>query len=382
MFWDSRFDMTATTLYGLEDVLKGELRELGASNIKGENRAVTFQGDLRLLYRANLEIRTALKILVPIHSFSAKNDDALYSAVREVDWRKYMSVTETLAVDSVVHSEHFTHSQYVALRVKDAIVDQFRKRKNRRPSVDLDNPSLRINIYISHDECVVSLDSSGDSLHRRGYRKDGDMAPLNEVLAAGMIQLTGWQGDLHFVDPMCGSGTILCEAAMIARNIAPGIHREDYGFMHWPNFDYDLWEEVIGEAQRGERECSYQIVGSDISGQALDSARKNITRAGLDEHIRLAKSAFEQREPSVDSGIVVMNPPYGERMAKEDIIGFYRQIGDQLKQNYPGFDAWILSGNREALKHVGLRPSENITLYNGPIECRFQKFEIYRGSRR
>lgn len=382
MLPDNQIKMTATTLYGLEEILAKELQNLGASQITQENRAVTFHGDKRLLYRANLEIRTALKILVPIHSFTARDDDTLYAQVREVDWRQYMGVNDTLAVDNVVHSKHFTHSKYVALRVKDAIVDQFREQNGKRPSVDLENPSLRINIYISHDECILSLDSSGDSLHRRGYRIDGEMAPLNEVLAAGMVQLTGWQADTHFIDPMCGSGTILCEAALFALNIAPNIHRDDFGFMQWPDFDPNLWQEVRVKAQKNERPFEYQIIGSDVSGKALDSARKNITRAGLDEIIRLAKSAFEEREPSVEEGIIVMNPPYGERMETDDIIAFYRQIGDQLKQNYHGFDAWILSGNRDALKHVGLRPSENIILYNGPIECRFQKFPLYKGSRK
>ncbi|MCF7805082.1 MAG: class I SAM-dependent RNA methyltransferase [Candidatus Marinimicrobia bacterium] len=373
--------MTATTLYGLEGILATELKSLGAADIKQENRAVTFRGDKRLMYRANLELRTALKVLVPIHSFTARDEKTLYHYIREVDWSQYLDLSDTLAVDSVVHSKHFTHSKYVALKTKDAIVDQFRKKTGKRPSVDVEDPSLRINLYISHDECIVSLDSSGDSLHRRGYRRSGDQAPLNEVLAAGMIQLTGWDRNSHFIDPMCGAGTILCEAAMYARNISPGIYRETFGFRKWPDFDAYLWEEVRAEARAKVREFGYLVIGSDRSGNALDAARENIVRAELDDDIRLSRTPFEERTPSVDSGILVMNPPYGERMKVEDIKAFYGEIGDQLKQHYPGFDAWILSGNLEAIKHVGLRPAENITLYNGPIECRFQKFPIYRGSK-
>ena len=381
MDWNQNYTMTATTLYGLEEVLSEELTTLGAHNIRQENRAVTFTGDRRLMYRANLELRTALKVLVPIHSFSARDEKTLYHYIRDIDWSKYLGIDNTLAIDSVVHSKFFTHSKYVALKAKDAIVDQFRKKTGQRPSVDLKDPTMRINLYISHDECIVSLDSSGDSLHRRGYRKSTEQAPLNEVLAAGMIQLTGWPRDSHFLDPMCGSGTILCEAAMYAFNISPGVYRESFGFHHWKNYDPQVWEEVVAEAKSAEQDFSYNIIGSDISGKALDAARHNITTAGLDDKIRLSRTPFEERTPKVDGGIIVMNPPYGERMAIEDIKSFYSDIGDQLKQYYPGFDAWILSGNREALKHVGLRPSQNITLYNGPIECRFQKFEIYRGSR-
>ena len=333
------------------------------------------------MYRANLELRTALKILIPIHRFTARDEKTLYHYIREIDWSEFMGIADTLAIDSVVHSKFFTHSKYVALKAKDAIVDQFRKETNQRPSVDLRDPTLRINLYVSHDDCIVSLDSSGDSLHRRGYRKSTDQAPLNEVLAAGMIQLTGWERDSHFLDPMCGSGTILCEAALYAYNIAPGIFREKFGFHHWESYDKDIWDNVVAEAKAAEQEFPYKIIGSDRSAKALDTARHNITFAGLDDKIRLSRTPFEEREPKVDGGIIVMNPPYGEKIPLENVKAFYSQIGDQLKQQYPGFDAWILSGNRDALKHVGLRPAENITLYNGPIECRFQKFPIYRGSR-
>ena len=374
--------MLAKTFYGLEDVLAEELRSIGAQNIKVLNRAVTFTGNQRLLYDANLSLRTALSILKPIAEFDARNEDQLYREIKKIDWANYFTVDETFIVDSTVNSTQFTHSHYVALKVKDAIVDQFRDRFNKRPSIDLDHPDLRINIHISENYCTVSLDSSGESLHRRGYRKAAIKAPLNEVLAAGMVILSGFKGQKNFIDPMCGSGTIVIEAAMIAYNIAPNMLRKDFGFMHWHDYDRKLWKEVKGDAIAKISTFDHKIIGSDMSASAIRIAQKNIQRAKLEDKIELIKSTFDNLNPPDGPGTIVMNPPYGERMQKEDIIAFYHGIGDQLKQKYPGYNAWILSSNIAALKRVGLKASNKKTLFNGPLECRYHEFVMYEGSKK
>jgi putative N6-adenine-specific DNA methylase len=318
---------------------------------------------------------------VPLKSFAAKTEDQLYKKVRSIQWDKYLSLGKTFMVDTVVNSPHFTHSHYVALKVKDAIVDQFRDKTGQRPSIDLENPSVRINVYIDGSECIVSLDSSGDSLHRRNYRVETIEAPINEVLAAGMVLLSGWDRESSFTDPMCGSGTILIEAAMYARNIAPGIHRHDFGFTTWHDFDEELWKNIRSEVRQQKRDIDFPIIGADKSPKALNFARKNITTSGLEENIRLSNKSFQRRKPSTDKGTIIMNPPYGERMKEEDINEFYGQIGDTLKNYYAGHTAWILSANKEALKHIGLRTSKRYTLYNGPLKCKYHKYEMYQGSR-
>ncbi|MEJ2051365.1 MAG: THUMP domain-containing protein, partial [Calditrichota bacterium] len=338
---------------------------------------VEFQGDTTLMYRGNLGLRTARGRLKPIHQFQARTDKAFYSQIRQIDWGQYLSPGDTLAVDSVVNSKFFTHSKYSALRVKDAIVDQFRDRSGKRPSVNVNNPSLQINLYVTGDRCVISLDSSGDSLHRRGYRLEGGVAPLNEALAAGLVLLSEWDRQSAFIDPMCGSGTILIEAALFARNIAPGLIRGSFGFQRWPDYDPHLWERLVEQARHNVTDWDGTIAGSDSDAAALDIARENIVRAGLDDLIRLSHASFEERSPSTERGLLVMNPPYGERMKKSDIFNFYHRIGDTLKQNYTGHVAWILSANKEALKHVGLRTSRRYTLYNGPLECKFHRYDLY-----
>jgi len=373
----------AKTMHGLEPVLADELRALGASDIRPLKRAVSFEGDKKLLYRANYELRTALRILVPVHSFPAYNERNLYSGVREVDWGRYLTVRDTLAVDAVTAGETFRHSHYAALTVKDAIVDQFRERHGRRPDVNTAAPSLRVHLHIQGTQCDLLLDASGDTLHKRGYRRDTVEAPLSEVLAAGMVLLSGWNGRGPFVDPMCGSGTLAIEAAMIALNIPPQVKRESFGFFRWPDFDQKLWREVKKEADsRTQKDFEFPILASDKDSRARNATAVNVLSAGLEEHIRIEKMPFEKLNPPEPPGVLITNPPYDERLKVEAIAEFYESIGHRLKQSWTGWDAWLISSNRDALKHVGLRASRRITLFNGALECSFQKFELYEGSRR
>lgn len=375
----SKLEIIAKTFSGLEQVLAAELKALGAEQILLQNRAVSYLGDHDLLYKSNLWLRTALRVLKSIHQFSATNEHRLYRGIQEIEWRDFLSVEDSLAVSAVVSSPHFNHSQYVALKVKDAIVDQFRQHFGRRPSVDVENPTLRIHIHIADQQCSLALDSSGESLHKRGYRLDKNVAPLNEALAAGLLLLAGWSGEQNFVDPMCGSGTIAIEAAMLAYNIPPG-HNRKFGFMKWRDWDSELWQRIRSEATAARRQFDCKIVGTDISRDTVRAAHKNVMQAGLDGKIDLAVSAFESFIPPVCPGLLVMNPPYGERMKKSDIEAFYKMIGDSLKQRFAGYEAWILSGNKGALKHIGLRPSQKHVLFNGGLECTFQRFSIYQGS--
>ena len=376
------YGFVAKTLSGLEPALAAELQSLGASGVRELKRAVAFDGDMRLLYRANYELRSALRILIPVHSFPAYNERNLYEGIRETDWSEFMSVDDTLAVDAVTQGEVFRHSQYVGLLTKDAIVDQFRDRYRRRPNVNTVSPALRVNVHIRGTHCDVSLDASGDSLHRRNYRRDTVEAPLSEVLAAGMILLGEWNGKGHFVDPMCGSGTLPIEAAMIATHTPPQIKRESFGFFRWPDFDRKLWQEVKREADARIQPFEFQILASDKDARARNATAINAMSAGLENIIRVDKMPFEKLEAPAPAGTLMTNPPYDERLKMDDIAAFYKSIGDRLKKHWTGWDAWLISSNREALGHLGLRPSRRITLFNGALECSFQKFELYEGTRR
>ncbi|MBW7844601.1 MAG: class I SAM-dependent RNA methyltransferase [Bacteroidia bacterium] len=374
--------MLATTQQYLEPILMQELQQLGAKNINKHNRAVTFTGNLGTLYRANLCTRTALRILVPFTSFTVRNEKDLYEEIRRMEWENYLDVDGTLAVNTTLSTNLFNHSQYISQKVKDAIVDRFRDKFGRRPSVDIANPHLSINIHIAKNEVKVSFDSSAESLHRRGYRTEQTLAPINEVTAAGMILLTGWDGKGVFIDPMCGSGTLLIEAALYAKNVAPGLFRESFGFMHWKNFDNTLWDKIVTEAQNAIKETETIFIGSDKTFKAIEIARANATRAGLDEDIRLSNKRFEEvKPPQNTTGIVIMNPPYGERLPIEEIGAFYKQIGDKLKKDFEGYTAWIITSNKEALKKFGLAASQRLTLFNGQLECKYYKYELYKGSR-
>ncbi len=369
----------AKTFHGLEQILAQELNQLGATNIQERKRAVQFDGDLELLYKANLHLRTALRILQPIHQFQARSEQQFYQQVQEIDWSEYLDINSTFAIDSVVYSRFFKHSKYIALKTKDAIVDQFRQKTGRRPSIDVERPDLRLNLYINDHRCSLSLDSSGESLHRRGYRTQKNLAPLNEVLAAGMILMTGWQGETPFIDPMCGSGTIPIEAALIARNIAPSIRRTFFGFMRWRNFDAGLWKKCRKEAWDLAKPLTVPIHGADKLARNIPIATNNAKRAGLSSQIQFQQADFLLDAPvaSFEKGIIIMNPPYGERLSQQNIQGFYKDIGDRLKNQYKGYEAWIISGDQTAIKHIGLRASKKATLFNGPLECKYRKYELF-----
>jgi putative N6-adenine-specific DNA methylase len=377
------FKMVAKTLFGMEELLAQELRQLGASSIEIGTRNVSFEGDTGFMYKANLCCRTAIKILKPITAFNIFTEEDLYKKIYEMPWENYMDVKGTLAVNATVFSEVFTHSQYISLKTKDAIVDRFRDREGVRPDVDLDHPSLRINIHIDRNICTVSLDSSGESLHKRGYKVESTLAPINEVLAAGILMLSGWQGQCDFLDPMCGGGTILTEAAMIACNIPPNLNREEFGFETWPDFDVDLYEKIEEAALSKVRDFPHKIFGFDTDPIAVKKAKENIKSANLNEFIEVKQQDFFQSEKEGDKSLyIVFNPPYDERISVNDIEQFYGSIGNTLKRGYPGTQAWMITSNMEALKFVGLRPSRKIKLFNGKLEAKLVRYEMYEGSRK
>ncbi len=365
---------------GLEQVLAEELAQLGAENINVLHRAVSFEGDKELMYRANYCLRTALRILKPVSSFVARDEQMLYDKIFSVKWHEIFDISDTFAVDAVVSGKYITHSQYAALKVKDAVADEFRSRLGARPSVDVENPNFRINIHIENDKVTLSYDSSGESLHKRGYRKAVDKAPVNEVLAAGLVKLTGWKYDCNFIDCMCGSGTIPIEAAMQALAIPAGYFRKNFGFQYWSDFDKKLWEKVQCEENDKIRDFDYCIYASDHSSKAVSIARSNIQNAHLSHDIILSKCDMQDVMPPESPGIMIINPPYGERLEEDDIVSLYRMIGDTLKKNFAGYQAWIISSDNRLLKLVGLKPSKKIEVYNGPLECRFVKFEVFKGT--
>jgi len=374
--------MIAKTLFGFEELLAKELRDLGAQDVQIGTRAVSFAGDKGFMYKANLALRTALKILKPIHQFRAFNEQALYQGIRQVNWSQYLNTNQTFVVDVTLHSENFKHSQFVALKTKDAIVDQFREQGGARPSIDKDHPDLRINVHIDREQVSVALDTSGASLHHRGYRRVTNIAPINEVLAAGMLLLSGWKGESDFMDPMCGSGTLLVEAAMIASNIPANINRKEFAFEKWSDWDNDLFDTIIDSLMKKTREFHYTIKGFDKAPSAVAKARENVQNANLDDYVRIEQANFFETEKETQGPLqMVFNPPYGERLEIQ-LERFYRELGDTLKQSYPGTDAWFITANLEGLKHVGLKPSRKIKLFNGSLESRLVKYELYAGSRR
>lgn len=373
--------LVAKTLAGLEDLLAAELKVMGATQIQKLTRAVAFTGDKALIYQANYLSRYAIKILMPLTEFEADTVEELYEGVKRYDWDNLMTFRDTFVVETVLVKAPFDHSHYISLKVKDAVADWFNEKYHRRPSVSKDNADIHLSLYVNRNQCTLYLDSSGEPLFKRGYRVAVGEAPISEVLAAGLIGLTGWKGEVNFVDPFCGSGTLLIEAAMLAQNIPAGQYRQHFGFMRWRDFDRLLWNDIKSDARKRRRAQEVEIFGSDIDEKALQNARKNISRTGLENDITLNRADF--RETSFDGpGVMVCNPPYGERLKPDDIVTLYKSIGDTLKHNYKGFEAWIISSDFYAFKHIGLKPKPKLTLYNGPLECRFARFEIYEGSRK
>lgn len=376
-----KFPMIAKTMAELEDVLAEELTNLGAEDVEKGIRMVSFSGDKALMYKANLHCRTALRILKPIHKFVANSADEVYDAIKQMNWDEFLSLDKTFAINAVVNSYIFRHSKFVAYRVKDAIADYFTEKYKKRPSVSVSNPDLMFNIHIAHNKCTLSLDSSGESLHKRGYRVAQTEAPLNEVLAAGMILKSGWRGESAFVDPMCGSGTLLIEAAMIALGIPAGIHRQQFAFEKWTDFDAELFSDIYNDESH-TKSFNYRIIGSDISPKAVSIAEKNIKNAGLKQYIDLEVKALQQyTEAPAPNGVLMTNPPYGERLKPEDLEQLYDIIGERLKHVFPGYRAFILSYKKERFDQIGLKPSKRHFLYNGALECEMREYEIFAGKR-
>ena len=375
-------DFTAKTFAGLEDALAAELVELGADGVKVIKRGATFRGDEELMYKINYLSRLAVRILKPIGVFDVKNEEQLYDKVRKINWMNIFKLNQTFSVDSNLFYSELDHSNYVSMKTKDAIVDQFREVTGKRPWVSNENPEIYIDVHISQNVCTISLDSSGESLHRRGYRIFADKAPINEVLAAGMINLSGWNGGSDFYDPMCGSGTIPMEAAMLAMKIPAGYYREKYAFMNWEGYNETLWSKVKEDANEKMGEIDCGIFASDRSEKAVAMAKRNLKHAGLHKDIDIKVAYFDSVKPE-KGGTMIMNPPYGIRMEERgELRDLYKGIGNVLKQNFTGFEAWVISPNYDTAKFIGLRPSKKITLYNGPIETRFLKFEVYEGTKR
>ena len=391
------YSMLAKTFKGLEQVLAQELIELGANDVQIERRAVSFKGDKALLYRANLCLRTASRVLVPVAqgqlklkngTSKLKPEDWLYELVKAVNWSLYMTENTTFAIDATVYSETFRNSRFVTYRVKDAVADYWQERAGKRPNVKVTDPELYINVHIGAERVTVSLDSSGESLHKRGYRVANTEAPINEALAAGMLLLAGWKGQSDFYDPMCGSGTIPIEAALIARNIAPGVFRQSFAFEKWLDFDAELWSEIYNDDSH-EREFYHKIYGSDASFYAIQQATKNVKSAGVQRDVELKQIRLEEiiapfsgREMSNASPLVMLNPPYGERLASnKDMELLYGKIGTALKHQFAGSTAWIISSNDAAMKCIGLKPSKKLHLLNGELDCQFNRYDLFAGKR-
>ncbi len=380
---DRNFKMVATTMFGLEAILANELKNLGAQKINEGVRNVSFYGDIGFMYKANLSLRTAIRILKPIKQFKVFDETDLYKNLQQVKWERFLSETGTFAIGAVVNSKHFTtNSHYISLKSKDAIADYFRHKFHKRPNVDLKHPDLKIHIHIQRDLCTVSIDSSGDSLHKRGYRSATNIAPINEVLAAGLVLLSGYNGDCNFIDPMCGSGTILIEAAMIACNIPANINRKEFAFEKWPDYDEDLFFKIHDALLKKIKSSHFKIMGFDKAPSAIRKANENIINANLSEfigvhHVNFFNSVKEVFGPTT----ILFNPPYGERLSI-DVKEFYKKIGDTLKHGYPDSTVWFITSDIEAIKYVGLRTSKRIPLKNGDLDCRFVRYDMYTGSRK
>ena len=381
-----KFKMIAKTMVSLEEVLADELTALGAENVVVGNRAVEFEGDMRLLYRANYCCRTALAILKPFAEFDANDEQELYDQVYKIRWEKILDVDCTFMIDSTTSGEVFTHSYYAALKTKDAIVDRFRRNFGKRPSIDTEEPDYKFNLHIRDNHVTLLMNASGDSLHKRGYRQGVGIAPINEVLAAGLLRLAGWKCDCNFYDPMCGSGTLLIEAAMMANNVPAQYYRGNrFGFMRWKEFNLGEWKSVKAEEDRkiGSLDYEGEIWGNDIDPQVIEQCEKNLEYTKLHHDVMLHVGSFEDQEPPEGRTLIVTNPPYGERIKVEDLNAMYEKLGDTFKRLYgENCEVWLITSDFEAMKHIGLRPSRKIPVQNGSLDCRFLKFELYEGSKK
>ena len=382
-FMNHDYKMVATTIFGLEEVLATELKNLGAQNVEIGVRNVSFTGDKGFMYKANIALRTAIRILKPIKRFKVHDEDDLYKKMQTIEWEREMDVDSTFAIGAVVNSKNFTtNSHYISLKSKDAIADYFRHKYHKRPNVDVKFPDLKIHVHILNDLCTVSLDSSGDSLHKRGYRSATNIAPINEVLAAGLILLSGYTGECNFIDPMCGSGTILIEAAMIANNIPANINRKEFGFEKWKNYDEDLFFTIQDSLLKKIRSSHFKIMGFDKAPSAVRKAIENVENANLTEFIGVHHINFFNSQKEVfGQTTILFNPPYGERL-DVDMQAFYKNIGDTLKSGYPDSTVWFITSNLDAIKHVGLRTSRRIPLKNGDLDCIYVRYDMYEGSRK
>ncbi len=373
----------AKTLFGLEEILAREIESLGGTDVQPLNRAVSFNGDQTTLYRINYCSRLALRVIKPFLQFRAHNETVFYKRMRRYNWDQLFGLEQTFKINSVVHSSQFSHSRYMALKAKDAILDVFRLKKNgQRPNIDLEDPDMIIDVHCSGLDFTISLDSTGESLHRRGYRKKNRPAPLNEVLAAGMVMMSGWNSSIPLLDPMCGSGTILLEALMIAKAIPPRRNRLRYAFMNWNNFDRELWSQVRRSAILDQKEERVELAGFEIDARRAKETQAVIREMGFQGSVKVRSVNFFDEDPPFTTGMIISNPPYGKRMAQDAIESFYRELGDTLKNKYMGWSAWILSGNKTAIKSLGLKTSQRRMLYNGAIECKYHFYELYAGSRK
>lgn len=376
-----KFEMVAKTFQGLEGVLCDELKALGADEVTEGRRMVSFKGDKEMMYRANFCLRTALRVLKPIYKFKSSDADDLYNQVKAFDWESIMNVDSTFSIDATVFSDSFRHSRFVTYRVKDAIVDYFNEKCGKRPSIRLTSPDFRFNVHISDHDVTLSLDSSGEPLYKRGWREAQTDAPINEVLAAGIIKLSGWDGKSNFVDPMCGSGTFLVEAALIAANINPGVFRSDFAFQHWADYDSDLYEAIYND-DSGERDFDFKIYGSDVSHKAIAIARANVKSAGVAKYVELEQKPIQDYDslPAEGKGVLITNPPYGERLKLDDIENLYATLGEKLKRVFRGYEAWVIASDEELIDQIGLKASVKYPLYNGEIPCELREYVIFDGA--
>ena len=377
------FKMIAKTFYGFEEILSEELLKLGAQKIIKGNRNVSFYGDKGFMYKSNISLRTALKIIKPIKEFKFKDIDEYYKMIYEIKWEDYLDFNSSFLINSVVfNSKIFNNSKFTSLKAKDAIVDRFRNKFKNRPSINSFNPELKIEIHVNRNFCTISLDSSGESLHKRGYKKYNSAAPLNEVLAAGIILMSAWDKKSDLLDPMCGTGTFLIEAAMIARNIAPNLNRLAFAFEKWKDWDNELFETIEESVKSKEIEFEHKLYGFDISGAMIKKAEKNIEISGLGVDIEIVKKDFlTSIKTDNDKLQVLINPPYDKRISA-DVNQLYKKIGDTLKNNYLYSDVWIITANLEAIKSIGLKSSKKIKLFNANLESRLLNYKIYPGSKK